>query len=237
MMKKRKQRKQDTPPVGLVTLADPNSRVTEQFRTLRTNIQFAVVDQKMKSIVITSAAPNSGKTTIASNLAASFAMQGLRVLLCESDLRRPSIHKVFQLPNTVGLTNLLTDPSLNIENVFVKTQIEGLTLLTAGPIPPNPAELLGSRRMQQLENILDKRFDLVIYDTPPLLGFSDGQIMAGKADGTVFVVHHGVAKKEDILKSQEILEMAHARVLGVVYNQVPEDEQDDSYYYYYTDEK
>lgn len=225
------------PSVGLVALADSNSRVTEQFRTLRTNIQFAVVDQKMKSLVVTSAAPDSGKTTIASNLAASFAMQGSQVLLCECDLRRPSIHKVFQLPNALGLTNLLTDPSLNIENVFVKTQVEGLTLLTAGPIPPNPAELLASKRMGQLENDLDKRFDLIIYDTPPLLGFSDGQIMAGKADGTIFVVQHGVAKKEDILKSREILEMAHAHVLGVVYNQVPEGNQDGSYYYYYTDEK
>ena len=236
-MSKKNKKYQNQVPVGLITLADPTSRISEQFKTLRTNIQFSIVDKKLKTLVVTSAAPNSGKTTVAANLATTFAMQGLKVLLCECDLRRPTIHKVFQVPNGKGLTNILTDPSLNIEDCFVKTSQEGLSLLTAGPIPPNPAELLGSNRMLLLESILEERFDLVIFDTPPLLGFTDGQVMAGRADGTIFVIHHGVSTKEDVTKSSEILKMVDANVLGAVYNRVPADEQDNSYYYYYSEDK
>lgn len=239
MFKKKKHiHQQNLYPSGLVTLASPQSFVSEQFKTLRTNIQFAMVDRKMKSLVVTSAAPNAGKTMVASNLAVTFAQQGLKVLIVEADFRRPSVHKAFRIPNNSGITNLLTNPEANIEDYLLTNDVApGLSVLTCGPIPPNPAELIGSNRMEQLLKELEAMFDLVIFDTPPLLGFTDGQILAGRVDGTIFVVHHGVAVKENMHKVDEILKRVDANVLGAVYNKVPQSEQDNSYYYYYSDEE
>lgn len=220
----------------LITLADPSSLISEQFKTLRTNIQFAMVDKKMKSLVITSAVPNVGKTTISSNLAVTFALQGLKVLLVDTDLRRPTVHKIFSMPNLTGLTNLLTAPEASIHDYIAQSHAEGLFILSSGPVPPNPAELLGSKRMRQIQEELENAFDLVIFDTPPLLGFTDGQVMAANTDGTIFVAHHSVSKKENMLKVNEIFKMVNANVLGVVYNQVPVNENTTSYYYYYSEE-
>lgn len=221
---------------GLITLASPGSLISEQFRTLRTNIEFAMVDRKYKSIVVTSAMPDAGKSTIAANLAITFARQGYKVLLAEADFRRPSVHKAFQVMNGIGMTSLLSNPELTIEECVLETEINNLDLMTCGPIPPNPAELIGSNRMKELQDKLVSKYDLVIFDTPPLLGFGDAQIMAGRAEGTLFVVRHGVAKKENMLKAQEIFKRVNANVLGAVYNNVPTSEQDNSYYYYYTEE-
>lgn len=220
---------------NLITLVNPSSLVSEQFKTLRTNIQFTMVDQKLKTLVITSAAPNAGKSTISANLAVTFALQGLKVLLVECDLRRPSVHKSFHVSNIKGLTNLLTDTEARIEDNLVDSEQENLRLLLSGPLPPNPAELLGSNRMSQLQTELEKHFDLIIFDTPPLLGFTDGQILAGRSDGTIFVIHHGVALKENMLKANEILKRVNANVLGAVYNFAPQSTQDMSYYDYYNE--
>lgn len=220
---------------NLITLVNPSSLVSEQFKTLRTNIQFTMVDQKLKTLVITSAAPNAGKSTISANLAVTFAMQGLKVLLVECDLRRPSVHKSFHVSNIKGLTNLLTDSEARIEDNLVASEQENLSLLLSGPLPPNPAELLGSNRMSQLQAELENHFDLIIFDTPPLLGFTDGQIMAGRSDGTIFVIRHGVALKENMLKANEILKRVNANVLGAVYNFAPQSTQDMSYYDYYNE--
>ena len=220
---------------NLITLVNPSSLVSEQFKTLRTNIQFTMVDQKLKTLVITSAAPNAGKSTVSANLAVTFAMQGLKVLLVECDLRRPSVHKSFHVSNIKGLTNLLTDTEARIEDNLVASEQENLSLLLSGPLPPNPAELLGSNRMSQLQAELENHFDLIIFDTPPLLGFTDGQIMAGRSDGTIFVIRHGVAKKENMLKANEILKRVNANVLGAVYNFAPQSTQDMSYYDYYNE--
>ncbi|MGP6140232.1 CpsD/CapB family tyrosine-protein kinase [Jeotgalibaca sp. A127] len=221
---------------GLITLASPGSLISEQFRTLRTNIEFAMVDKKYKSLVVTSSMPDAGKSTVAANLAITFARQGYKVLLAEADFRRPSVHKAFQVLNGAGMTSLLSNPELTIEECVLETDINNLSLMTCGPIPPNPAELIGSNRMRELQDKLVSKYDLVIFDTPPLLGFGDAQIMAGRAEGTIFVVRHGVAKKENMLKANEILTRVGANVLGAVYNQVPTSEQDNSYYYYYTEE-
>lgn len=220
---------------NLITLVNPSSLVSEQFKTLRTNIQFTMVDQKLKTLVITSAAPNAGKSTVSANLAVTFAMQGLKVLLVECDLRRPSVHKSFHVSNIKGLTNLLTDTEARIEDNLVGSEQENLSLLLSGPLPPNPAELLGSNRMSQLQTELEKHFDLIIFDTPPLLGFTDGQILAGRSDGTIFVIRHGVALKENMLKANEILKRVNANVLGAVYNFAPQSTQDMSYYDYYNE--
>lgn len=220
---------------GLITLASSGSLISEQFRTLRTNIEFAMVDKKIKSLVVTSSMPDTGKSTVAANLAITFARQGYRVLLAESDFRRPSVHRAFQVLNGAGMTSMLTNPELTVEECVLETDIHNLSLMTCGPIPPNPAELIGSNRMKELQDKLVSKYDLVIFDTPPLLGFGDAQIMAGRAEGTIFVVRHGMTKKEEVLKAKEIFNRVGANVLGAVYNQIPASEQDNSYYYYYTE--
>ena len=222
---------------GLITMALPSSAISEQFRTLRTNIQFSMVDNNLKALSVVSAAPNAGKSTVSANLAVTFASQGTRVLIADCDFRRPTVHKNFSLPNGHGMTTLLTDKSGSIEDYIQTTKMENLFVMTSGPIPPNPAELLSSKRMIQLEQELEAMFDLVIYDTPPLLGFADAQIIAGRVDGVIFVVNHGVATKDDVLKASESLKMVNANVLGAVYNRVPINGSDNSYYYYYNQEE
>ena len=222
---------------GLITMALPSSAISEQFRTLRTNIQFSMVDNNLKALSVVSAAPNAGKSTVSANLAVTFASQGTRVLIADCDFRRPTVHKNFNLPNGHGMTTLLTDKSGSIEDYIQTTKMENLFVMTSGPIPPNPAELLSSKRMIQLEQELETMFDLVIYDTPPLLGFADAQIVAGRVDGVIFVVNHGIATKDDVLRASESLKMVNANVLGAVYNRVPINGSDNSYYYYYNQEE
>ncbi|CZQ94152.1 capsular exopolysaccharide family [Trichococcus ilyis] len=236
--KKAKKNKQSNRLYGLITLAIPQSPVSEQFRTLRTNIQFSMIDKKLKSLIVLSATPAAGKSTVAANLAVTFALQGNQVLLMDCDLRRPSVHREFGLQNTSGLTNLLANQNGNVLDAYLNScEVEGLSILTSGPVPPNPAELLSSNRMKKLEKDVSERFDLVIYDTPPLLGFTDAQILAGRADGTVFVVHYGASTKEDVLKAADSLKIVNANVLGVVYNRASSGQKEHSYYYGYHDEE
>lgn len=235
---KTKKSKKSSRMYGLITLALPNSPVSEQFRTLRTNIQFSMIDKKLKSLIVLSATPAAGKSTVAANLAVTFALQGNQVLLVDCDLRRPSVHREFGLMNTEGLTNLLANQNANgIDAYLHPCKVEGLLILPGGPVPPNPAEVLSSNRMKQLEKDMAERFDLVIYDTPPLLGFTDAQILAGRADGTVFVVNYGEDTKEDVLKAADSLKIVNANVLGVVYNRAPGGQKEHSYYYGYNDEE
>lgn len=236
--KNTKKAKKSSRAHGLITLAMPSSLSSEQFRTLRTNIQFSMIDKKLKSLAVLSATSAAGKSTVAANLAVTFALQGNQVLLVDCDLRRPSVHREFGLHNDEGLTNLLANHvGKGIDDYLHTSEVPGLSILTGGPVPPNPAELLSSNRMKQLETDVAERFDLVIYDTPPLLGFTDGQILSGRVDGSIFVVHFGEDTKEDVVKASDSLKMVNANVLGVVYNRVPGGQKEHSYYYGYQDEE
>ena len=236
--KNTKKAKKSSRAHGLITLAMPSSASSEQFRTLRTNIQFSMVDKKLKSLAVLSATSAAGKSTVAANLAVTFALQGNQVLLVDCDLRRPSVHREFGIHNDEGLTNLLANHvGKGIDDYLHTSEVPGLSILTGGPVPPNPAELLSSNRMKQLETDVAERFDLVIYDTPPLLGFTDGQILSGRVDGSIFVVHFGEDTKEDVVKASDSLKMVNANVLGVVYNRVPGGQKEHSYYYGYQDEE
>lgn len=216
---------------SLITLTRPSSIIAEQFRTIRTNIQFSMVDENLKTLVITSAGPGAGKSTIAANLAVTFASQGKKVLLVDADMRKPTVHKTFRLPNHDGLTTLLTENDMQINDIIHRAPSEGLFIITSGVIPPNPSELLASKRMERLMNELEQNFDLIIFDMPPVIAVTDAQVMASKADGTIFVIPKGSTNKDMVLKSKDLLDKVHANVIGAIFNRV--ELSGDNYYYYY----
>lgn len=228
--KQKKKQKQMTEHAGLAVIANPRSQVSEQFRTIRTNIQFSMVDETIRSVVVTSADANAGKSTIAANLAATFASDEKRVLLVDADLRKPTLHKLFSLKNTEGLTTLLTDKTGKVEDAIIRTPKEGLYTITSGPVPPNPADLLGSNRMKEIEQAMLELFDLVVFDMPPILSVTDAQIMASRMDGTLFVIPKGEVNKDEVFKAKDLLEKVQANVIGAVLNKV--DKNDQNYYYY-----
>ena len=222
-------------PLGapLVVQADPISLYAEQFRTLRTNIDFSQVDQNLKSLMVTSAIPAEGKTLISSNLAVIQASTEKSVLLVDADFRKPTLHRTFRISNEKGLTSLLVaqDPEAGLE--IRCDQETGVYLLPSGPIPPNPAELLSSARMNMVMKMLSKQFDLVIYDVPPVNSVTDAQIMAGKVDGAILVVRSGYVRKEEVKAATEALKNVDANVLGYVLNDVDRKEKGGYYSYSY----
>ncbi|WP_189244344.1 CpsD/CapB family tyrosine-protein kinase [Anoxybacillus ayderensis] len=215
---------------SLITKTNPKSPISEQYRTIRTNIQFSVVDRPLRSIMVTSSAPAEGKSTTVANLAVVFAQQGKKVLLLDADLRKPTVHYTFRKNNYIGLTNILTKQS-SLQIAVRETDVENLFVLTSGPIPPNPAELLGSAAMEDLLAEAYEQFDIVLFDTPPVLAVTDAQILANQCDGVVLVVHSGKTEIEAAQKAKELLLAAKGKLLGVVLNQKKQKES--NYYYYY----
>jgi capsular exopolysaccharide synthesis family protein len=214
----------------IVTLLDSKSPISEQYRTIRTNIQYSSVDQEVKTLMVSSSGPSEGKSTTVANLAVVFAQQGKKVLLVDADLRKPTVHYTFNQTNTFGLTSVLTK-QMKLEKAILDTQAKNLFILTSGPIPPNPAELLSSRAMEQFFQEAQDLFDIILFDTPPLLAVTDAQIIANKCDGTILVVSSGNAEKEQVLKAKELLDSAQGKLLGVVLNN--KKIQNSNYYYYY----
>ncbi|MDQ0206999.1 capsular exopolysaccharide synthesis family protein [Alkalicoccobacillus murimartini] len=206
-----------------------HSPISEQYRTIRTNIEFSSVDKELRSFVVTSAGPGEGKSTSVANLAIVMAQNGQRVLIIDADMRRPTVHYTFATANTRGLTNVLSKQT-SLEETVQLTKIEHLFILTCGPIPPNPAELLNSRMMELvLEEALDQ-FDIIILDAPPVMAVTDAQLIASKVDGTILVTSSGKTDRDEIIKTKELLNKTKANLLGVILNNKPVDEK--SYYYY-----
>lgn len=234
MGKNKKQRNHEhSEAVSLITIADKSSPITEQYRTIRTNIQFASADRKIQTIVVTSSGPSEGKSTTAANIAVVFANSGQRVLLVDADMRKPTIHKTFGLTNEVGLSKVLSSNNSGLE-MSRPSMVDNLFILTSGPKPPNPSELLGSTRMDQVIEEARHLYDVIIFDMPPVVTVTDAQIMASKADGTLLVVQENVTRKDTLMQAKDLLEMVQARVLGVVYNGA-HNLKDQSYYYYSND--
>ena len=222
-----------TKPVNLITLLNPNSPISEQYRTVRTNLQFAVAgDQPLRSMTVVSSGPGEGKSTSAANLAVVFAQAGRKVLLVDADMRKATVHKTFGLSNEMGLSNLVSGQQA-ASSVIRATDVNNLSIITSGPTPPNPAELLNSRRMNVLMEELYQTFDLIIFDLPPVMTVADGLIMASKTDGTVLVIREGVTRKDSVLEAKNRLLQAKARILGVIYNGA--EQVNESSYYYYSD--
>ncbi|WP_075618335.1 CpsD/CapB family tyrosine-protein kinase [Paenisporosarcina indica] len=214
----------------LIAHQSPKSPISEQYRTLRTNIEFASIDEPVRTILLTSTAPGEGKSTTAANLAIVFAQQGKKVLIVDTDLRNPTVHYTFRLANTFGLTNVLTKQATMNEAVQM-TAIKDVFVLTCGPIPPNPAELIGSESMTQFIANAKEHFEIVIFDTPPVLAVTDAQILANKVDGSILVFSSGDTNIEAAVKTKEILSNSKSKLLGAVLNK--KKAKDSQYYYYY----
>ncbi|WP_078556035.1 CpsD/CapB family tyrosine-protein kinase [Bacillus alkalicellulosilyticus] len=214
----------------LITHTDKNSPISEQYRIIRTNIQFAAVDKEIKTIVVTSTGPGEGKSTTAGNLSVVLAQDGKNVLYVDADLRKPTGHYTFEMMNTKGLTTVLTKQA-ELGDSIQQSKIPNVFALTSGPIPPNPAELLNSKAMEQFIEQAKTEFDYVVIDTPPVIAVTDAQILSSKCDGTVFVVASGKTNREQAVKVKEQLTKSNANILGVVVNR--KEKLKDSYYYYY----
>lgn len=224
----------ENPADRLTVQKDPRSPLAESYRSLRTNVQFSNIDKPAKTIVITSANPLEGKSTTAANLAAAMAQSGLSVVLVDADMRRPSLHRIFEVSNDFGLTNTLMQEGTELNGYLHKTNVDKLELLTTGPLPPNPSELLGSQRMQNLVEMLKKRFDAVIIDTPPVLAVTDAAVLAPHVDGVILVVGAGETRREAAQRAASNLTQVGARLLGVTLNKISRNGHSYGYYYYYT---
>ncbi|MGM1019329.1 MAG: CpsD/CapB family tyrosine-protein kinase [Bacillota bacterium] len=203
----------------LVTSLHAQSSVSEEYRMLRTNIQFSSIDEPIEVMMVASAQAGEGRTVTISNLAVTYAQEGKKVLVMDMDLRRSSLHHMFGLRNHTGLTRVLANQQ-SWQDVVQETGIDHLYAITAGPAPPNPSEMLSSRRMNALMAELKEHYDVILMDTPPLLSFPDSFIISAMCDGVILVVQAGKVKKDLVKKAKANLERVKARILGVVLNNV-----------------
>lgn len=232
MARGRRRRKPNYVTISLPAKDDPRSTVSEAYRTLRTNIQYYGLDEPLKCLLFTSAGPAEGKSATIANLAITIAQQGKKVLLVDADLRRPMLHSAFNIGRSGGLTAVISG-AMELDDAVMLTDVENLYLMPTGPIPPNPSELLGTNRAQQLFEYLKDVFDMVLVDSPPLLPVTDAAVLSRYADGVVLVVRSGQTTKEALLQAQHQLLNAKARILGTVLNDVSIDRSNYHYYYYY----
>lgn len=220
----------------LIVHEQAKSPIAEAFRTLRTNLQFSKVDGDLKTVMFTSAGPGEGKSTIAANAAVAFAQSGKKVIIIDCDLRKPTQHRIFNL-NKRGITNYLVE-EVPLDELIQDSGIPNLHVLVSGPIPPNPSELLGSRRMADLINDFKSRCDLLIIDTSPVVAVTDASVLASKVDGVVMVIDSSEVRPEMAQKAKELLIKAKGHIIGVILNKVEIAEEHSYYYYYYgKDEK
>lgn len=213
----------------LITHTNPRSPIAEAYRQLRTNIQFSSLDNPIKSLLVTSTSPEEGKSTTLANLAITIAQTGSKVILVDCDLRRPTIHGVFGLNNSAGLTSVILD-STGKQMPFQESGVPNLSILTSGPLPPNPSELLGSRRMGEVIEQLKTEADYVLFDSPPILAVTDAAVLATRIDGVLLVVNAGKTKRDLALKAKALLTKVNANLLGVVLNNVKFDASLHHYY-------
>lgn len=214
---------------SLITHNNPKSPISEQYRTIRTNIQFSSIDTQYQTLLVTSAGSSEVKSTTVANLAVVLAQQGKSVLLVDGDLRKPTVHYTFKVSNIQGITNVLTKQR-SLENTVQQTEVEHLYLLTSGPIPPNPSELLNSKAMENMIEDAKSKYDYVLFDSPPVLAVTDAQVLANRCEGVILVTSSGKTEREDAAKAKDLLENAKAKILGVVLN--AKDMSDNDYYYY-----
>ena len=217
--------------VKMITVTDPTSVDTEQFNTIRTNIKFSNVDKDYKTLMVTSSNISEGKSTVSANIATTFAKQGLHTLLVDSDLRRPTVNATFGIDNPQGLSNYLSERNFDINSIIYKTSVKNLYVMPSGPIPPNPSELIGSKRMAELIKKLSDQLDLVIFDAPPVLSVTDAQIVSTNVDGTILVVRANKTEKAAVKEAVRLIKQVGGHIIGTVLNDV--EVKGSGYYGYY----
>ena len=229
--------KKGVPVSELVVERYPKAIVTENIKSLRTNLQFTAIDNNLKTILVTSTNASEGKSFVSANLAISFAQAEKRVLLIDCDLRKGRVHRLFDVPNTDGLSNLLTDDLENLPHYIHNTGVNNLDIITCGTYPPNPSELLASKKNKRLLTSLRHRYDIIIFDGAPIGGLADSVILASEVDETLIVVKDGRTSKNDLMAAKNELSKVGAKVAGVVFNMVSRSSSKYYNYYYYGDEK
>lgn len=220
----------------LITMEKPKSVISEKFRGIRTNILFSTADNDVQTIVFTSEKPASGKSTISANVSITYAQAGYKTLLIDGDMRKPTQHYIFNTDNTDGFSNLIINKT-DYNKAIHKTDIDNLDLLTSGPIPPNPSELIGSEKSLEVLEYLRSEYDFIIIDTPPVNTVTDAQLFAEIAKYVVCVVDVQKNDRNAVKKGKELIEKAGGKILGVVLNKAPEDKTSSYYAYYGNDEK
>ncbi len=220
----------DDPQSILVTLSNPRSPISEAYRTLRTNLEFSSLDKPIRSMVVTSAAPEEGKSTTLANLGVTMAQAGRSVILVDCDLRRPSLHQLFGARSAVGLTDVMRDDTLLSRLPLQETCVPSLCVLTSGTIPPNPSELLASRRMSEVIAALQQQADVLLFDAPPVIAVTDAAVLASKVDAVLLVISAGRTRREHARRAKALLDKVNARLIGTVLNNV---KGETSLYQYY----
>ena len=235
-MAKQEKRGKDDSAAGLVAYTEPKSAAAEAYRALRTNIQFASPDRPVHTILATSTRPDDGKSTTIANLAITFATSGSPTVLVDADLRRPHLHRMFDLPNDSGLTTWVSEvaransDAATVSLPLQATMVPGLKLLTSGPVPPNPAEILASQRVAELLSLLKEAADYVLIDTPPIIAVTDAAVLAPRVDGVLLVVNAGKTRRDLAVKARDMLRQVNANLLGVVLNNATVDKSAYEYY-------
>ena len=225
-------------PSGEGTLLPESPQpVIESYSVLRTNLQFATVGQHLRSLLITSSVPDEGKSLTAANLSIALAQSSQRVILVDGDLRRPRIHKLFHLGNAGGVTTALLQDSFDLESLLQETQVPGLRVLAAGPVPPNPAQLLSSSRMRDLLAALQAETDILVVDSPPATAFADAALLSTQVSGVLLVIDAGKTRRDSARKAIDALKHVNAPLLGVLLNRMPRSSADFYYYYHYYEER
>lgn len=221
--------------LNIITHTNRKSPVSEAYRTLRTNIQFSSIDKKIKTIVMTSAAMSEGKSTTITNLAETIAQAGNRVIIVDADLRRPRVHKLFNLENKQGLTNILAG-QVELKQAIAVAGSD-VHVMTSGPIPPNPSELLGSEKMKELVCVLSEHYDVVLFDTPPVNLVTDALVLSTFVDGVVLAVASGKTDIEGGKRAMKSLQAVNANILGAVMTMIPVSKKGYYGYQYYSYEE
>ncbi len=216
----------------LITHFAPKSPISEAYRSLRTNIQYARADTKLKTIVVTSPGPQEGKSTTVANLAITIAQMGSKTLLVDTDLRRPVLHSIFNLSRAKGISNYLVG-KIKLGDAIFETDMDNLYLMPCGTLPPNPSELLGSKAMKECINDLKNQFNIILFDSPPIIAVTDAAILSSEVDGVILVVKAGQTDRNAVIKSYEILRNISNHTLGALLNVVNVEGVYGSYYYYY----
>ncbi|MFW7384190.1 CpsD/CapB family tyrosine-protein kinase [Vagococcus fluvialis] len=206
-----------TEQATLFTVVDPMSNISEQFRTIRTNILYSSVENQTQSIIVTSAGPSEGKSTTSANLAVAFAQSGMKTVLVDADLRRPIVHRSFFMENTKGLSSLLSIRRMSLGEVIQPSDVRNLDLITSGPISPNPSELLASSRMRKVLHILKQEYDVIIFDVPPVGTVTDAQLIASQVDGVLLVVREDQTEKSGLERAVKLLDQVDANIIGSIY--------------------